>query len=65
MIETEYSRTHRVEKPLDHTEVTQLKRTLSKDAADKIDKANEEMKVGHGHGTESSVQHAMNPESKM
>jgi hypothetical protein len=35
LIETEQSKQHRAVKPLDHTEVTQIKRTISKETADK------------------------------
>ena len=35
LIETEQSKQHRAVKPLDHTEVTQIKRTISNEASDK------------------------------
>jgi len=35
LIETEESKQHRAPKPLDHNEVTQIKRTISREAEDK------------------------------
>jgi hypothetical protein len=35
LIETEQSKQYRAVKPLDHTEVTQIKRTISNEASDK------------------------------
>lgn len=35
LIETEESKQHRAVKPLDHNEVTQIKRTISRETADK------------------------------
>ncbi|KAM0723920.1 hypothetical protein Q7P37_000911 [Cladosporium fusiforme] len=68
LIETEDSKSRRVAKPLDHTEVTQLKRTLSKEAADKIEEANKEAtteKSNKGDHTESAATLAKNIQSKV
>lgn len=46
MIETEESKQHRAPKPLDHNEVTQLKRTILHETADKAVEANTNSQAG-------------------
>lgn len=65
LIETEDSKTCRTSKPLDHNEVTQLKRTMSKEAGDKIDEANKEIKAEKEDGTEGAEQRAQHIQSKV